>query len=205
MDNIFGYARVSATDQNEIRQMIALHEKGVPAPNIYVDKQSGKDFNRPQYTRLVQTIQKGDLLYILSIDRLGRDYEEIQHQWRILTKKIGIDICVIDMPLLDTRRDKDLLGSFLSDVFLQILSFVAENERTNIRQRQAEGIAAAKARGVRFGPPTRDLPDNFLEICRAWVDKKISLRKAAQSCGMPKSTFYDAARRALEEGEGEPD
>ena len=204
-NTIFGYVRVSTKEQNEDRQMLAMHQLDIPIGNIYMDKQSGKDFRRPNYGKMIKRLRRDDLLYIKSIDRLGRNYEEILEQWRILTKEKGVDIVVLDMPLLDTRRDKDLLGSFLSDVFLQILSFVAENERTNIRQRQAEGIAAAKARGVRFGPPTRDLPDNFLEICRAWMDKKISLRKAAQSCGMPKSTFYDAARRALGEGEGEPD
>ena len=154
MANNYGYVRVSTKDQNEDRQIIAMHEYGIPDVNIYTDKQSGKDFRRPKYRKLLRKLNRGDLLYIKSIDRLGRNYTEILEQWRILTKAKGIDICVIDMPLLDTRRGKDLVGTFLSDVVLQVLSFVAENERSNIRQRQAEGIAAAKARGVRFGRPS---------------------------------------------------
>ena len=161
MGTTYGYIRVSSTDQNEDRQRLALSEMGVPAENLFTDKQSGKDFNRPQYKRLVRKLRPGDLLYVLSIDRLGRSYGEIQDQWRALTKDIGADICVIDMPLLDTRYGKDLIGTFIADLTLQILSFVAENERTNIRQRQRQGIAAAKARGVRFGRPPRPLPENF--------------------------------------------
>ena len=153
----YGYIRVSSRDQNEDRQLIALTEVGVPQKNIYLDKQSGKDFNRPQYKKLLRKLKKDDLLFIKSIDRLGRNYVEILEQWRILTKEKGVDIVVLDMPLLDTRRGKDLMGTFLSDIVLQVLSFVAENERVNIRQRQAEGIAAAKARGVRFGRPRRAL------------------------------------------------
>ena len=190
---IFGYIRVSSLDQCEDRQRIALQEVGVPDENIYLDKQSGKDFNRPAYKRLVRKLRKDDLLYIKSIDRLGRNYEEILHQWRILTKDKGIDIVVLDMPLLDTRRGKDLMGTLLSDIVLQVLSFVAENERANIKQRQAEGIAAAKARGVRFGRPPRPLPDNFDDMCRDWQDKKITLRQAAAACQMPVGTFYDHA------------
>ena len=151
MANVYGYARVSSRDQNEDRQMTVLQELSIPEKNIFLDKQSGKDFERPAYKRMVRRVRKNDLLYIKSIDRLGRNYEEIQNQWRILTKDKGIDICVIDMPLLDTRRGKDLVGTFLSDIVLQILSFVAESERKSIRQRQTEGIAAAKARGVKFG------------------------------------------------------
>lgn len=161
LDHIYGYVRVSSKEQNEDRQMIALREISVPAKNIFVDKRSGKDFERPQYQKLLRKIKKDDLLYIKSIDRLGRNYDEILHQWQILTKEKGVDIVVLDMPLLDTRRGKDLMGTFLSDIVLQVLSFVAENERTNIRLRQAEGIAAAKARGVKFGRPPRSLPDNF--------------------------------------------
>ena len=153
--NIYGYIRVSSRDQNEDRQLIALREINVPEKNIFTDKQSGKDFDRPQYKKLLKKLKKDDLLYIKSIDRLGRNYEEIQNQWRTLTKEKGVDICVIDMPLLDTRRGKDLMGTFLSDIVLQVLSFVAENERTNIHQRQAEGISAAKKRGVRFGRPPK--------------------------------------------------
>lgn len=197
MDDIFGYARVSAADQNEIRQMIALHEKGVPAPNIYIDKQSGKDFDRPQYTKLVQTLKRGDLLYILSIDRLGRDYEEIQRQWRILTKKIGIDICVIDMPLLDTRNGKDLMGTFIADLVLQILSFVAESERRNIKDRQKQGIAAAKERGVRFGRPKAPLPADFPQIIDDWQMKRISLAEALRRSNMSRSTFYRKVRKNI--------
>lgn len=189
----YGYIRVSSTDQCEDHQHIALQEVGVPDTNIYLDKQSGKDFNRPAYRRLIRKLKKDDLLYIKSIDRLGRNYEEIQRQWRILTKDKGIDIVVLDMPLLDTRRGKDLMGTFLSDIVLQVLSFVAENERANIKQRQAEGIAAAKTRGVKFGRPQRALPDNFDEVCRDWQDKKITLRQAAAACQMPVGTFYDHA------------
>ena len=193
MGTTYGYIRVSSTDQNEDRQRLALSEMGVPAENLFMDKQSGKDFNRPQYKRLVRKLRPGDLLYVLSIDRLGRSYGEIQDQWRALTKDIGADICVIDMPLLDTRYGKDLIGTFIADLTLQILSFVAENERTNIRQRQRQGIAAAKARGVRFGRPPRPLPENFHQVHRDWRGKKLTLREAAWACGMPPSTFYTKA------------
>ena len=193
--NIYGYIRVSSRDQNEDRQLIALKEVGVTEKNIYLDKQSGKDFNRPQYKKLLRKLKKDDLLYIKSIDRLGRNYEEILQQWRILTKEKGIDIVVLDMPLLDTRRGKDLMGTFLSDIVLQVLSFVAENERSNIRQRQAEGIAAAKARGVKFGRPPKPLPENFYEVHKAWRAKKITLKQAAEACNMPVGTFYGKARK----------
>lgn len=193
--NIYGYVRVSSTDQNEDRQMVALHGLGIPDTHIYMDKQSGKTFERPKYQTLTRIIEKGDLLYILSIDRLGRDYEEVQNQWRLLTKEIGVDICVIDMPLLDTRQGKDLMGTFIADLVLQILSFVAENERSNIKKRQAEGIAAAKARGVKFGRPQATLPKNFYEVCAAWKSGEISLSKAAKACKMPESTFYDRAKQ----------
>lgn len=198
---IYGYARVSSKDQNEDRQCIALHEMEVPESNIYIDKQSGKDFERPAYKRMVRKLKRDDLLYIKSIDRLGRNYEEILSQWRILTKEKGIDICVIDMPLLDTRRGKDLVGTFLSDIVLQVLSFVAENERTNIRQRQAEGIAAAKARGVKFGRPALPYPDNFGMVHHEWRKKKITLRQAAEACGMPVGTFYGKARKLEKTGQ----
>ncbi len=193
--NTYGYIRVSSRDQSEDRQLIALKEAGVSEQNIYLDKQSGKDFNRPQYKQLLQKLKKNDLLYIKSIDRIGRNYEEILQQWRTLTKQKGIDIVVLDMPLLDTRRGRDLMGTFLSDIVLQILSFVAENERTNIRQRQAEGIAAAKAKGVKFGRPPLPLPDNFYEIHKAWRARKITLKEAAQACHMPVGTFYGKARK----------
>ena len=192
---IYGYIRVSSTDQNEDRQLIALRGKAVPEDHIYTDKQSGKDFNRPKYKRMLRKMKAGDLLYILSIDRLGRNYKEIQEQWRILTKEKGIDICVLDMPLLDTRQGKDLMGTFIADLVLQILSFVAENERANIRKRQAEGIAAAKARGVKFGRPPVPLPENFYAVHQAWRSKKISLDQAAEACGMPVGTFYYKARQ----------
>lgn len=191
---IYGYVRVSARDQNEERQLIALREQGVADDNIYIDKQSGKDFNRPQYKKMLRKLKRDDLLYIKSIDRLGRNYEEIQNQWRILTKDKGVDIYVIDMPLLDTRRGKDLVGTFVSDIVLQVLSFVAENERTNIRQRQAEGIAAAKARGVRFGRPPQPLPPNFHDAYQRWRARKISVSVAAKECGMPRSTFFYRAQ-----------
>lgn len=192
---VYGYIRVSSTDQNEDRQVIALREKKVLEKDIYMDKQSGKDFNRPQYQKLVKRLKSGDLLYILSIDRLGRNYEEIQNQWRILTKEIGVDICVIDMPLLDTRNGKDLMGTFIADLVLQILSFVAQSERENIRKRQAEGIAAAKARGVRFGRPPRPLPDNYDRAYQRWKSGEITGIAAAKECGMPLSTFRYRAER----------
>lgn len=187
--NTYGYVRVSTKEQNEDRQLIALHELGLTDKFIYVDKQSGKDFNRPQYQRLLRKLRPGDLLYIKSIDRLGRNYEEIQNQWRVLTKEKGVDICIVDMPILDTRRGKDLLGTFISDLVLQLLSFVAENERTNIKQRQAEGIAAAKAKGIRFGRPPKPLPENFHSVYQQWKQGAITGTAAAKECGMPLSTF----------------
>ena len=188
-DRIFGYVRVNTKEQNEDRQLIAMRELRIPERNLYIDKQSGKDFDRPQYQRLVRRLKKDDLLYVKSIDRLGRNYDEILEQWRVLTKEKGADIVVLDMPLLDTRRGKDLMGTFLSDIVLQVLSFVAENERTNIRQRQAEGIAAAKARGVRFGRPPRPLPEGYHSAYQRWKAGKITGTAAAQECGMPLSTF----------------
>ena len=190
---IYGYIRVSSIDQNENRQLLAMHEKQIPAKNLYIDKQSGKDFERPNYKKLVKKLKPGDLLYILSIDRLGRNYKEIQEQWRILTKEKEIDICVIDMPLLDTRNGKDLIGTFIADLVLQILSFVAHSERENIRKRQAEGIAAAKNRGVKFGRPERPLPDNFNQVHQDWRNKKMTLQQAANACEMPVGTFYAKA------------
>ena len=193
--SVYGYIRVSSRDQNDARQQIALREVGVACRNLYADKQSGKDFNRPQYKKLLRKLKKDDLLYIKSIDRLGRNYEEILQQWRILTKEKGVDIVVLDMPLLDTRRGKDLMGTFLSDIVLQVLSFVAENERSNIKQRQAEGIAAAKAKGVRFGRPPLPLPENFHAVHKAWRSKKLTLKQAAAACNMPVGTFYAKARK----------
>lgn len=189
MPQNYAYIRVSTKDQNERRQLIALKPYSIKKQNIYIDKQSGKDFDRPQYQKLLKKLKKDDLLYIKSIDRLGRNYSEILEQWRILTKQIGIDIVVIDMPLLDTRRGKDLMGTFLSDIVLQILSFVSENERSNIKQRQAEGIAAAKAKGIRFGRPPKPIPDNFYHVYRQWKQGTLTGSQAAKECGMPLSTF----------------
>ncbi len=194
MSNIYGYIRVSTREQNEGRQLIALREMSVPEKNIYMDKQSGKDFNRPRYKKLVKKLKPGDLLYIKSIDRLGRNYKEIQNQWRTLTRDKGMDIIVLDMPLLDTRRGKDLMGTFLSDIVLQVLSFVAENERVNIRQRQTEGIAAAKAKGIRFGRPPLPLPENFHENYQRWKSGEITCTTAAKACGLSLSTFRDKAK-----------
>lgn len=191
---IYGYIRVSSKDQNEDRQLIALHGRGVKDDYIYIDKKSGKDFNRPQYKKLMKKLKPGDLLVIQSIERLGRNYEEVQNQWRVLTKEKEVDICVIDMPLLDTRQGKDLLGTFIADLVLQILSFVAQNEREYIRKRQAEGIAAAKAKGVKFGRKPLPLPDNFHEVHRAWRSKKLTLKQAAAACNMPVGTFYGKAQ-----------
>ena len=187
--NTYGYVRVSSKDQNQDRQLIAMRNLFIEEKNIFMDKQSGKDFDRPQYKKLVKKLKPDDLLYIKSIDRLGRNYDEILEQWRILTKEKRIDIVVLDMPLLDTRRGKDLMGTFHSDIVLQVLSFVAENERTNIRSRQAEGIAAAKARGVRFGRPPKPLPENYHSAYQRWKSGMISGTAAAKECGMPLSTF----------------
>lgn len=194
MGNVYGYVRVSSIDQNEDRQLIAMDENNVPSKNVYIDKQSGKDFERPQYKKLVKKLKQGDLLYILSIDRLGRNYEDIQKQWRILTKDIGIDICVIDMPLLDTRNGKDLMGTFIADLVLQILSFVAQSERENIKKRQAEGIAAAKAKGVKFGRPEKDIPDDFGKIIKAWEQKRLPFTEVLKLCNMSEATFYRRLR-----------
>lgn len=191
---MYGYARVSSKDQNEDRQMLALRGAGVPKQNILMDKQSGKDFDRMNYKKLVGRLKAGDLLYILSIDRLGRSYEEIQKQWGILTKEIGIDICVLDMPLLDTRNGKDLMGTFIADLVLQILSFVAQNERENIKKRQAEGIVAAKAKGVKFGRPAKAVPDTFAKIVREWEQKRLPINDVLEQCNMSEATFYRRLR-----------
>ena len=190
MSKKYGYIRVSAKDQNEERQLIAMKELDVNLDRIFMDKQSGKDFQRPQYKKMVRELRKNDLLYIKSIDRIGRNYSEILEQWRILTKERGVDIVVLEMPLLDTRRGKDLMGTFLSDIVLQVLSFVAENERSNIKQRQAEGIAAAKARGVQFGRPKIEMPDNFMQLVSQWENKKIRLSYVLEVCQISKATFY---------------
>ena len=191
---IYGYARVSTCDQNENRQIIALKEMGVPEKNIFLDKFSGKDFDRPQYKKLLKKLDDNSVLYIKSIDRLGRSYRDLSEQWRIITKDKGADIVVVDMPILDTRREKNLLGTLISDLVLALLSYVAECEYQSIHQRQAEGIAAAKARGVHFGRMSRPLPDNFQEVYQKWKHKKISVSKAAEECGMPQTTFYERAK-----------
>ena len=198
MGSIYGYVRVSTREQNEDRQMVALSALQIERNNIYVDKQSGKDFNRPMYRRLLKRLQQDDILYVKSIDRLGRDYQEILEQWRILTKEKRVDIVVLDMPLLDTRRGKDLMGTFLSDIVLQVLSFVAENERKNIRQRQREGIEAARMRGVRFGRPELPLPKDFGQICVRWEARELTGREAAKLCNMSMSSFYRKAGRERE-------
>lgn len=192
---VLGYVRVSSHEQNEDRQVMALKEVGVPERQIYIDKQSGKDFDRPQYKRLLRRLDGNSVLFVKSIDRLGRNYADLNEQWRVITKEKGADIVVIDMPLLDTRRERNLLGTFISDIVLALLSYVAENERTNIRQRQAEGIAAAKARGVKFGRPAIPLPDNFYEVYRQWREKKMTLKQAANACGLAESTFFDKAKK----------
>ncbi len=194
MGKTYGYIRVSSTDQNEDRQLDAMYKVGVPQKNIFLDKQSGKDFKRMQYKKLTKKLKPGDLLYILSIDRLGRNYEEIQNQWRILTKESSVDICVIDMPLLDTRNGKDLMGTFIADLTLQILSFVAQNERENIKKRQAQGIAAAKARGVSFGRPRLPPPNDFAKVIKSWEKKQISIADVLEQCNMSESTFYRRLR-----------
>lgn len=191
----YGYIRVSHRDQNEGRQLAAMRAAGVMPENIYMDKQSGKDFDRPKYKELIGKLDGHSLVYIKSIDRLGRNYGEVIEQWRHISKEIGADIVVLDMPLLDTRRGKDLMGTFLSDIVLQVLSFVAENERDNIRKRQSEGIRIAKANGVRFGRPRIALPDRFEESCQLWIQGKISVDTGAVRCGLTHSTFY---RRATE-------
>lgn len=187
---IYGYIRVSTREQNIERQMISLQNAGVKQKNIFIDKQSGKNFQRPAYTKMMNRVREGDLIIVKSIDRLGRNYQEIMEQWRIITKEKKADIRIQDMPLLDTTKTKDLLGTFISDVILQLLSFVAENERDNIRQRQAEGIAAAKARGVRFGKPMIPMPDNFPELYIRWETNDISINEFANLCNMGRSTMY---------------
>ena len=202
MDQQYGYVRVSAREQNEGQQMAAMQRFGLTEKQIVVEKQSEKNFERPKYQRLLKKIKPGDTLVIKSIDRLGRNYEEIQTQWRVLTKEIGVDICVLDMPLLDTRNGKDLMGTFIADLVLQILSFVAQNERESIRKRQAQGIAAAKARGVHLGRPSSARPDNFSKIVRAWEAQKITFEEALHRSGLGQSTFYRRLREyRLEVGE----
>ena len=191
---IYGYVRVSSTDQNEDRQMLEMQRLKIKKKNIYIDKQSGKDFNRPSYQRLLGKLKKGDLLYVKSIDRLGRNYKEIQDQWRVLTKEMEVDVVVIDMPLLDTRVYKDLMGTFIADLVLQVLSFVAENERVNIRKRQEEGIKAAKLKGVMFGRPMIKVPDNFGSLVKQWERGHIRAEDVAKECDMSIATLYRRLR-----------
>jgi len=190
----YGYIRVSSTDQNEDRQLDAMQDLDIPKNRLFIDKQSGKDFDRPNYQKMVRLLKSGDLLYIKSIDRLGRNYEEIQNQWRVLTKEKRIDIVVIDMALLDTRREKNLLGTFIADLVLQVLSFVAQSERENIKQRQKEGIAAAQKRGVKFGRPILETPDNFSDLVKGWEQKEISTEQILKACNIGRSTFYSRLR-----------
>ena len=190
----YGYIRVSSVDQNEDRQLDALEALSISRSQIFIDKQSGKDFNRPAYQALIKKLRQGDLLYIKSIDRLGRNYEEIQNQWRMLTKDKGVDIAVIDMPLLDTRLHRDLIGTFISDIVLQILSFVSQSERESIKKRQAEGIAAAKARGVSFGRPIKKPPENFGELVKQWERGKIPITEVLAQTGLKQATFYNRLR-----------
>jgi len=187
---IFGYVRVSSLEQNIDRQLSVMRELQIPSSNVFVDKQSGKDFDRPAYKSLVKRLEGGDLLYIKSIDRLGRNYEEIQSQWRILTKEKGVDLVVIDLPLLDTRRDKDLIGTLISDIILSLLSFFAQSECETIRRRQAEGIAAAKVRGVKFGRPNKVVPANFVELMDQLHTKQLSREDILKRCNLSQATFY---------------
>ncbi|MDR1700026.1 MAG: recombinase family protein [Lachnoclostridium sp.] len=186
----YGYVRVSSAEQNEERQIVAMKGVGIPPKNLFIDKQSGKDFDRPKYKRLIRRLKAGDLLYLKSIDRLGRNYEEILTQWRVLTKEKKIDIVVLDMPLLDTRLYKDLIGTFIADLVLQVLSFIAQNSREYIKQTQAEGIAAAKRRGVRFGRPEKKLPNEFGELVRKWEQQQITIDEMLTLCNISRSTFY---------------
>lgn len=192
---VYGYARVSTANQKEDRQLDELIKYGIPQKDIYIDKQSGKDFKRPQYIKLYKRLKKDDLLVIKSIDRLGRNYDEILYEWRKITKTKRSDVVVIDMPLLDTTRNKDLLGTFIADLVLQVLSFVSENERVNILQRQSEGIAAAKKRGVKFGRPKKVLSREYIENYRLWKDKKISAQEGADRCDMSLRAFYRYGNR----------
>jgi DNA invertase Pin-like site-specific DNA recombinase len=192
--SIFGYVRVSSIDQNEDRQIIAMTECGVRSENIYIDKLSGKDFNRPKYQELVKRLKSGDLLFIKSVDRLGRNYDEVQNQWRLLTKEKGVDVVVIDIPLLDTRINKDLIGTLIADLFLQILSFMAHSERDNIRQRQAEGIKAARLRGVKFGRPMKKPPEDFVDVVKRWERGEIKFEDVLTHLGLKQATFYNRLR-----------
>ena len=190
----YGYVRVSTAEQNEDRQLIAMSDAGVPRENTFTDKQSGKDFDRPAYKKLMRKLKPGDVVYFKSIDRMGRNYKDVIEQWRIITKDKGADVVVLDMPILDTRQQKNLIGTLISDIVLQLLSYVSETERINIRQRQAEGIAAAKKRGVRFGRPPKEMPPDFEEIIRRWEKKELTMTEITEQYGMSQSTFYKLKR-----------
>lgn len=194
MVQVYGYVRVSTREQKEDRQMIAMNELGIKKKNIYVDKQSGKDFNRPMYQKLLKKMKENDVLFVKSIDRLGRNYEEVLEQWRILTKEKNVDVVVIDIPILDTRLGKDLLGTLIADLVLAIFSYVSENERSTIKSRQKEGIQAAKQRGVQFGRPKKPIPENFEQIYEAWIKKEITTEEAARRCNFAKATFYNRVK-----------
>lgn len=203
-NNFYGYIRVSSVDQNEARQVVELTRYGIIGKNIYLDKQSGKDFDRPQYQRLKKKLREGDVLVVKSIDRLGRNYEEIQSEWRQIVKEIRADIVVLDMPILDTRTNKDLIGTLISDIVLQLLSYVAQAERENIRQRQAEGIAAAKARGVHLGRVAKPMPEDFAAVFEAWEAKRIKRRDALEALGVTGNQFdwlCKRYRRVLEDAD----
>ena len=191
---IFGYARISSADQHEDRQIIAMSEQGIPPECVFVDKQSGKDFDRPAYKSLLETLKPGDLLFIKSLDRLGRNYDAVQAEWRVLTKERGVDISVIDMPVLNTRRDKNLLGTLISDIVLSLLSYVGQNERENLRQRQSEGIAAAKMRGVLFGRPIKKSPDDFSILVKQWERGRLPLSTLLEQTDLKTATFYRRLR-----------
>ncbi len=197
----YGYVRVSTKEQNTDRQYIALQRAGVSVENIYEDKQSGKDFDRMKYQQLIATVKPGDIIYIKSIDRLGRNYRDILDQWKMITRDRGVDLCIIDMPILDTRKGKNLIGTVISDVVLTLLSYVSENERENIRQRQAEGIAAAKVRGVKFGRPTIKPPEDFQEVVADWKLGKLTTKEVVEHCGMSESTFFRRLRELKSERE----
>lgn len=201
----YGYVRISTKEQNEARQLAALAEYEIPQRNLFIDRQSGKDFDRPAYKRLMKRLHPGDLLIVQSIDRLGRNYGEILEQWRIITKEKQADIMILDMPLLNTRTQcKDLTGTFIADLVLQILSYVAQTEREFIRKRQAEGIAAARARGMKFGASKKPLPEGFTQAREAWRNGRLSVREAARAAGMPHMTFYRRCREeaAREQADG---
>lgn len=186
----YGYVRVSTKEQNELRQVVALQEQGLPLEDIFIDKQSGTDFKRPGWKRLLRKLHSGDVVYVKSIDRLGRNYKEIQEQWKVLTQKKKVNIVILDMPLLDTRNERDLMGTVISDIVLQLLSYVAETERENIKQRQAEGIRVAKEKGIRFGRPKKVSKKEFLKCYRKVIKGELTINEAVEVLHISRSTFY---------------